>query len=422
MSFVEVNKLRKAGRLKEAFEMASSDLKVEPNGIWEKRAMAWVLYAFAKDNSTFEHKDSFLKCLRQINSYAFGSDETIFWENVCLLVRGMIATCVRNNYNKDEYYDLLFAEIKHMPFPKQCDAYSSLLQNALRIKLTWCHFDAFCRWWDFDNFTENDFLPREINGKIILPLAERAIMAYSKALLQNQGLDYIKEWIPTLDYYIQQHHNYLYLPYYKAKLLIKCGESAAVTDELKHFVSKKKTEFWVWDLLGDASPREEDRTMYYCKAMTCHAKEEMTLLLREKIASRFISQKERGLARAELNNIITIRKRNKWSITPELYGLLEQVKDIKPATESELASYYKTHSAKAEASLLGIRQFEGKVRKSSSGFAFVSDVFVPSSMAVHLRDGEVAYGEAVKSYDQKKSKWGWKAVHVSHKPDRKKRQ
>ncbi len=417
MSFVEVNKLRKAGRLKEAYILASNDLNAEPEDVWAKRAMAWVLYDYSKDNIAFEKKESFLKCLRQINSITIDAKETMFWECICQLVRSMIATCVRNNYEGDVYYDHLMEEIKAMPLPKPSEAYSSLLQNALRIKLTWHHFDAFCRWWDFTNFREDDFSPRQVEEKTILPLAERAIMAYSKALLLRHDHDFIEEWLPKLDMFIKQHPNYLYLPYYKAKLLIKTGALTIVTDELRLFVSKKKTEFWAWDLLGDATLDEGLRMTYYCKAMTCKSKEEMTLTLREKIVSCFISKKAFNLAKAELENIIAIRKRNKWKITPEITEYIKLLHDCESASKKDLTTYYQTNSDKAEEALFGSKQFRGKVRKNAAGFAFISDVFVPSFMADNFVDGQLASGHAVKSYDKKKSKWGWRAVSIVSESD-----
>ena len=48
MSFKEVKELRQQGKLKEALELAQSDLEQNPEDIWNKRSIAWVYYDYLK--------------------------------------------------------------------------------------------------------------------------------------------------------------------------------------------------------------------------------------------------------------------------------------------------------------------------------------------------------------------------------------
>src|SRR5690606_41498181 len=50
MSAREIKELRLAGRLEEALAMASDCLEADPNNIWNKRAIVWVLYEYLKKN------------------------------------------------------------------------------------------------------------------------------------------------------------------------------------------------------------------------------------------------------------------------------------------------------------------------------------------------------------------------------------
>lgn len=57
MNFKEINEIRKQGDLKTAYSYAEENLKADPENIWNKRAMAWVYYAFLKANATPDDSD-----------------------------------------------------------------------------------------------------------------------------------------------------------------------------------------------------------------------------------------------------------------------------------------------------------------------------------------------------------------------------
>ncbi|MCS6904262.1 MAG: hypothetical protein NZ576_02640 [Bacteroidia bacterium] len=80
--------------------------------------------------------------------------------------------------------------------------------------------------------------------------------------------------------------------------------------------------------------------------------------------------------------------------------------------------YYKVltiEKAGEEVTSEALQDFEGIIKiNTHSGLGFVRDIFIPPSLIEHyfLVDGENVKGRAVLSFDEKKKKWGWKAVKV----------
>lgn len=65
-----------------------------------------------------------------------------------------------------------------------------------------------------------------------------------------------------------------------------------------------------------------------------------------------------------------------------------------------------------------LKSFDEEIRENN-GIAFTqeSDIFIPSHMVsqFELNDGDMVSGIAMKNYDKKKNKWGWKAIEISNK-------
>ena len=74
MSFIEVNQLRKSGRLQEAFEMAQTDLKQEQSE-WTYSAMFWVMRDYCNLYIANEQKDHAEKCLEKMKPLLESMDD-----------------------------------------------------------------------------------------------------------------------------------------------------------------------------------------------------------------------------------------------------------------------------------------------------------------------------------------------------------
>ena len=456
-----VTNLRKAGNLNEAFRVAQTALDARPDDMWCKKDMAWVLYDFAKQKATVDTKDQFVRCLDKLLEVDLPEDDDVFYNGVGFLIRGMAATMIRAEKQDSAFFDVLFSRIKSLKIKRKTPVYSSLMTVMLRTKDWWKGFKAFCEWWGFENFMDEDYLGerneergkiKEEGGKIdeergarkeegaqkkIMPLAERVVMAYCRCLLDGGSKDEVEKFLPWLDEFSAQHKNYIYLPFYGAKLLWAAGRKDEYFAKMKIFARKKSGEFWVWDLLGDYYDDKAMRLKFYAKGLSCRSKAEMSVKLREKTGLLLMELGYDAQALSELMFVAKIREKNKWGVGRVLSGAIDGLskKGVKPSGNNK--DFFEKLSADAEQIVLGGKakkpvskinnvkreesfDFEGKIKVSDGGFGFVrydgKTIFVPANLVKdkEIADGSVVKGRYVKSFDKKKNKDGYKAVKIEN--------
>lgn len=420
-----ITNLRKAGNLNAAYEIAKKNLDEKPDDIWNKRNMAWVLYDFAKQKATAETKDQFLKCLDKLIETDLPDDEEVFYQSTGFLARGMAATMIRAGNEDNEFFNALFERIKHLKIKKKSAVYSSLMTVMIRTKNWWMEFKSFCEWWGFDNFIEEDFTTYQPDDKAqkVMPLAERAVMAYCKILLERGTETEISDLLPWLDTFAQKHRNYIYLPFYHAKLLMKIGHKDEFFEKMKSFAKKKSGEFWVWELLGDYFEDGETRLKFFAKGLLCKTKPEMSIKLREKAAFLLRDSGHIGEALSELLFIKKIREKNKWGVAPQIEIAIEQLTKQGAKPTGNNSALFAKLSEGVETIVFGKvkakQEFTGKITISPSGFGFVKSgdktIFVPANLLKNsgITDKMTVKGEYVPSFDKKKGKEGYKAVRIT---------
>ncbi len=420
-----ITNLRKAGNLNAAYEIAKKNLDEKPDDIWNKRNMAWVLYDFAKQKATAETKDQFLKCLDKLIETDLPDDEEVFYQSTGFLARGMAATMIRAGNEDNEFFNSLFERIKHLKIKKKSTVYSSLMTVMIRTKNWWMGFKSFCEWWGFDNFIEEDFTAYQPDDKAqkVMPLAERAVMAYCKILLERGTETEISDLLPWLDTFAQKHRNYIYLPFYHAKLLMKIGHKDEFFEKMKSFAKKKSGEFWVWDLLGDYFEDNETRLKFFAKGLLCKTKPEMSIKLREKAAFLLRDSGHIGEALSELLFIKKIREKNKWGVAPQIEIAIEQLTKQGTKPTGNNSALFAKLSEGVENIVFGKvkakQEFTGRITISPSGFGFVKSgdktIFVPANLLKNsgITDKITVKGEYVPSFDKKKGKEGYKAVRIT---------
>lgn len=350
----QINELRKAGKLDEADKLCEQYLSENQQNIWGKRAKAWILYDYSKKYAVYSDRDLFFKYIEEIIDLQLSEDEHLLYNSLAWAIRSMVADSISNQCSDMSFYDRLFELMQKIPFTKSSDSYSILLQAFLSLKKEWGSFEKFCMWWDFGNFQEKDYLPTVAsNGKSILSLAERAFLSYSKSLLNKDDVIHIEKWIPRLELIVSQHPDYIYLYYYLTKSLIRIGENARAIQSLLPFIKKKRNDFWVWELLGDAYSDSENKFICYCKAMDCQGKEEMTIALREKMAAFLLKRGMYDESKTEFVKIKEIRDRNRWKIGKELneYMNSKAIEDASISTKNR--DLYKEKGMEAEALVFG---------------------------------------------------------------------
>ena len=366
-------KLRKEGKLREAYEAARQLLALEPDDVWAKRAMMWVVYDYAKQNTAPDKRAGFLRCVHQMTLSRIPADEEMFFNASGILVRNVVRKCV-GDPSATGFLTALWEELRQWNWAVPGEAYSGLLQSFLKVKDQWPPFADFCEWWNLDHLTDEDFKPMPLpDGNKDLPLAEKAYMAYSKALLRLADRNRIRLWLPVLEDLVKKHPSYVFLAYYCVKLQLLSGEKSKAVDLLKPLVIKKAGEFWVWELIADAAGTDEERLSAYSKAMLCRSPEKMTVALRERVGMFLLRKGHGAEAKRELEEVVRIRTENKWRVPQAVMYRLESDELRNVAAAKDNRAFYRKYATLAEDEFLGKAEvIEAKVVHVNEEKRFVS--------------------------------------------------
>jgi len=325
MLFKQINELRKTGNLIDAYNLAVEFLKTS-DSIWAKRAMAWVLVAYIKENSLYYKRQDFLKYLNQFIDLKLENTETeeIIYTNIGYwLVKFSFELVKQTNLDFDsiqQFYDLL----QKIDYKKPSETHSKILSAFLKISEKWFNFYDFLEWWNLENLQTNDYESEELpNKKLIISLAERAYICKSKYLLKK--IDSDKDILNQINLYIEKletieksYPSFVYIPFYIGKLLLAKGEKQNALIEFLPFARKKINDFWVWEMFGDIFSDDTQKLACYCRALLCKSPDKMLVNLRPKIAELMVIKKYYNEAKYEIDKTIETRKTEEWKITGSL--------------------------------------------------------------------------------------------------------
>jgi tetratricopeptide (TPR) repeat protein len=363
MSSKEITELRKKGNLEEALKMASEMLESTPDDIWVKRAAAWVYYEYLKKYSQPNTFDKFIEFLDSLKKLYLPEDEKMVFDNSAWQIGSLVYALQKEDnvaYNK---LNRIFESIKEFHFTKPSESYSFLYKAFHKGYQKWSQYETFAEWWGFENFTSEDYLKTEYNDRKIMALAEQAYIAYSKKLLEGEPIDGIVQvgvpmpinkekvnsFLPKLDKVIEDHPDYQYPPYFKAKLLLSLGTDENVLDAFLPFAKQKRNDFWVWELMAEIFSEDKDTQFAcYCKALSLNTPEDFLVKLRQTFAGMLI---ERGLyneATTEIEQIISTREKHDWKLPYEISQWTESdwYKEVRSNKNNK--SFYLKHIKKAE--------------------------------------------------------------------------
>jgi hypothetical protein len=201
-------------------------------------------------------------------------------------------------------------------------------------------------------------LPEEFNGKAILSTVEKYYNAYSKSLIDmskdgftSPGLPYnfMMEFLPKLDATIEKHPEYQFLPYFKAKMLIFLNRRDEVLEAFLPFAKRKKSEFWVWEVLAETFEKTDDNSFAcYCKALSLKSPQEFLIGIRKDFAELLISKEMHSEAKFEIEKIIEIRNAQGWKIPNNILTITNQSWYSVTTAKSSNADLYNQYIFKAE--------------------------------------------------------------------------
>ncbi len=326
MAFKQVMEMRKSGSQAEAYEMALNDYQQAPEDIWAKRAMSWCLFDTLKANASCAQKEVFVSKLMEVKELGIPGDETMFWNNVVWPINAIVRDCSRER-QWDEL-TTLFDAIKDFPFVKPSKEYSVLLNAFLTGKEDWDGIVAFCDWWGFDNFREEDYECEVLsNGKKMpISLAESAHLAYAKALINKQDKDAIMAFIPKLQELADQNPKMQYPNYYVGKLLLATGsDKQEAVKSLLPFVRKKQSDFWVWQLLAEAFMDDDEKYMAcILRAVNCHVQEQFLVRVYLILADALRQRGYYADARFYLDKYCQIKAETQTNVSREANSMLNE--------------------------------------------------------------------------------------------------
>ena len=338
MSFKEVKELRVAGSLEEALKMAEKDLENNPESIWNKRSVAWVYYELLKKHAVEVSFHEFKEYLIKLKELNLAGEEGLIFDTVAYQVGKVIYAIAKAEPVNYSAINDLFNIIKDFHFSKPSASYSFLYKAFHQVNKEWSNYLEFADWWAFDNFDTKDYLNEEYNGKSIMSLVEKAYVAYGKKLLEDivagadgfsqvgvSGREKIEQFLPKLNELIQKHPEYQYPLYYKTKLLLAIDDRENALTSFLPFAKMKRNDFWVWDLMSDIFPEDDDRKIAcLCKALTLRTRENFLINVHKKLGLLLADKGLYSEAKTEIEKVIELRRENAWRIPSDITEITEK--------------------------------------------------------------------------------------------------
>jgi len=360
MSFKSIQELRKSGKLEEALQLSKEVLASDSDNIWNKRGAAWVYYEYLKKYSEPKFYDDFKFTLDQLQKLGLPEDDKMVFDNSTWQIGKILFGLQKEepvNYTK---INELFQIVQSFHFTKPSESYTFLYKAFHKGYNNWSNYLSFADWWSFENFLPENYLEEEYNGRKSMAIVEQAYIAYSKKLLEGDAVDSygqqreldnnkINEFLPTLSVIIDQHPEYKFLSYFKAKLLLSSGNDENVLSAFLPFAKQKRNDYWVWQLMAEIFKNDKEiQFACYCKALSLKTREDFLVKLRLAMAGVFIEKKMYDEAKTEIESVIQTREKEGWKITNQI-AQWQNMPWYEPATiKRDNKEVYNSHLKKAE--------------------------------------------------------------------------
>ena len=332
----------KAGQAQAAYELAKSDLALDPTNVWVQREVGWALYHLLRKDSEGGSYDSLLAHFDELLSLdrLTLSDDRMMFDNVLFWVGFYAKMHLQpSSYETPERLSALYSRLKSYRFSPS-KGYSILIEGFSRC-IGWEEILDFIDWWGLDNFMEEDYQPVETStGRRIISVAERVYISVSKALLQKNDKDKIEAFLPRLERLEKEHPRMTYPGYFHGKLLLALGSTQE--ESLKvviPFAKRKVTEFWVWQLLSDVfSDDHEKQLACLLRAVNSRTQGKFLGKVRIKLAEIYIKRGELDLAKFQIDNVTRTYLSEGWPLPAEVEYWVHQpwIKTVSGRDESPI--------------------------------------------------------------------------------------
>ncbi|SDA64491.1 hypothetical protein SAMN03080617_01523 [Algoriphagus alkaliphilus] len=360
MSLAEVKNLRNQNRYEDAYRLSKSDLESKPEDIWMKRSHTWSIYYLIKKHVQAGESAQAKRFYAEFEALQMPPDETLIYERMAyfreVLSANYIAAkqliqegkfeeafdlhaaaespkseqlawslyyLVRNqNKSKKPETAVLMHRLdffKKNATPQKLLVFKLLLQELIKLPAELWSDTPLTQYLEFLGFFDlldtEDYEKQDYEGKKIISLAERLHIAFSKALIREKASkarveDYLRQIVEPL---LEPHKGMLYVPYFKAKLLLEIGDRVEGLAAFMPFARKKQGEFWVWQVFAEYY--HSDPELYLsclCKAMTCRTKPEFLSGIKERLITHLIQAEDYDWAKSELIQLMKLREKQGW--------------------------------------------------------------------------------------------------------------
>lgn len=308
----------KAGNVDEAYQTAKSDLAEAPQDVCAQREVAWALYYMLKADMVSKDGSAFISHLEEVAGLNLITPtiDVIIFKSILWKLAGFIKNIPESNVGEINKLFSIFGKYSFAPSKE----YSYLLSSCLHFN-TWEHLTDFLEWWDLDNLLLEDYQPyMSEQGRKIMSLAERAYIAYSKALLRLDDKDRIRQFLPKIEKLMDDHPDMMYPGYFCGKLMLATGVAGEdALNKVMPFVRKKQSEFWIWQLLAEIYKQDTDKCLAcLLRAVHCKAKEEFLGKVRIRLASVYIFHKDYCRAKFQIDKIVQCYSKQGWHLPKDV--------------------------------------------------------------------------------------------------------
>lgn len=297
--------------------MALQDFEKDPVNVWNKRALSWVYYDLLKKQAEAYDYAAFIETLEKVKELDMPADEKMFFENLAWPLSAIFRFLAKDNTKDYGKISRLYGLTKRFPIPRPAKSFSVLYATIHKAYKDFVQYTEVIDDLGIENLLPEDFKEQEYNGKKNMSLAEQVYIAYAKHLAEGNAIgayghreidiQKINEFLPLLDELIDKYPDYLYPPYFKAKLLLKLGADDIMSSFLP-FARKKKDEYWVWQLLAEIY-KEKPEIVFasYCKALSLRTKDDFLVKIRQSFARLLIGKNMYAEAKTELERILVVK-------------------------------------------------------------------------------------------------------------------
>ena len=188
--------------------------------------------------------------------------------------------------------------------------HTCMLQQAERLaRSDHLRLVAFSRLWDLGSLRPEDFWEsRHDDGKVFPPLFETVIQRASKEAANGGSSVEMRYIRPYLEDALKRFPENVWLKLNMVKLLRSLDQTDEARRLAKEFARSKAGEYWTWELVGDLEDDPAMRLSCYAKALTCSDDDTFVTKVRLKFAA-LIAADHPEQAKAEVEQVIGHRRR-----------------------------------------------------------------------------------------------------------------